>query len=130
MSTRPPILGLGHLALYVRGVDVSERFYRDVFGMTVVSRPHADTVYLTTGRDNLSLHLADGLGAENSQRVDHFGFLVADASAVDAWFDYLNERKVPVSQPPIDHGDGARSLYCQDPDGNTIQILHHPELTV
>jgi len=128
MSTRPSTSGLGHIALYVRALDVSERFYHDVFGMVVISRPHADTVYLTTGRDNLSLHLADGLGAQGSQRVDHFGFLVEEATAVDAWFDYLNKRNVTVSQPPKDHADGARSLYCRDPDGNTIQVLHHPAL--
>ena len=27
---------------------------------------------------------------------------------------------------PRTHRDGTRSLYCRDPDGNTVQLLHQP----
>jgi hypothetical protein len=30
---------------------------------------------------------------------------------------------------PRTHRDGARSFYCQDPDGNAVQILYHPPIS-
>ena len=30
---------------------------------------------------------------------------------------------------PRTHRDGARSCYVKDPDGNTIQIIHHPPIS-
>jgi hypothetical protein len=47
-----------------------------------------------------------------------------DESAVDAWHDYLSFHGVAIVAPPRTHRDGTRSLYCKDPDGNTVQLLY------
>ena len=48
--------------------------------------------------------------------------------AVDAWHDFLRAHDVPIESPPRTHRDGARSFYCQDPDGNRVQLLFEPRL--
>ena len=47
---------------------------------------------------------------------------------VDAWYTYLQDHHVTVKTAPQNHRDGARSFYCLDPDGNTIQFIYHPPI--
>lgn len=126
--TRPAGLqGLRHVALKVRNMEASERFYVDLLGMAVLWRPDPDNLYLSFGSDNLALHRAD-LSAphETGQRLDHIGFFLATAQAVDQWYEYLAAHGVAVRSPPRIHRDGARSFYCHDPDGTLVQLIHYP----
>jgi catechol 2,3-dioxygenase-like lactoylglutathione lyase family enzyme len=124
-----PTLGLRHVALQVRNLEGCERFYVDLLGMRVEWRPDPDNVYLTGGSDNLALHRIAGPHAENSaQRLDHIGFLLRDIGQVDAWHEFLRRHGVTIVKAPRTHRDGARSFYCLDPDGNTVQIIFHPPL--
>ena len=64
-------------------------------------------------------------GNGESQRLDHIGFFVATPNDVDAWFLFLKENNVTIIAEPKTHRDGARSLYCADPEGNVVQVLYH-----
>ena len=104
-----------------------KRFYVDLLGFEVEWEPDADNVYLSSGIDNLALHRApdrDGPGA-----LDHLGLIVASQDDVDAWSSFLESRGVTIDAPPRTHRDGARSCYFKDPDGNSIQIIHHPPIS-
>ena len=128
---RQPVstLGLRHVALQVRRFEECEQFYTALLGMRVEWRPDADNVYLTTGHDNLALHRAQsGFVAGSDQRLDHIGFILAAPEHVDAWCDFLRAHGVTVTRDPRTHRDGARSFYCLDPDGNSVQIIYHPPL--
>jgi predicted enzyme related to lactoylglutathione lyase len=35
---------------------------------------------------------------------------------------------VKILKEPKTHRDGARSFYCLDPAGNTVQMIYHPPL--
>jgi catechol 2,3-dioxygenase-like lactoylglutathione lyase family enzyme len=108
----------------------SEHFYVELLGLAVEWRPDPDNLYLTSGQDNLALHAVDASAARDAnQRLDHIGFMLDSAEQVDAWFAWLYTRGVPVRSEPRNHRDGARSFYCQDPDGILIQFIHHPALT-
>ncbi len=128
---RPPAtLGLCHVALNVRDLEACERFYVDVFGMRVEWRPDVDNVYLTSGTDNVALHRTRSeAGASGPQDLDHIGFLMRDPEAVDAWYAYLTARGVAIHAAPRTHRDGARSLYCRDPEGRLVQLIYHPPLS-
>lgn len=118
-----PAIRLGHLALVTEALEAMTDFYAQVLGMRVVWQPDADNVYLSHGSDNLALHRGHR-GARGA--LDHIGFLVDSPSAVDAWDVRLRGYGVTVTAPPRTHRDGARSLYCRDPDGNLIQVLCLP----
>jgi catechol-2,3-dioxygenase len=123
---RPSSLRLQHVALNVRELQVCERFYCETLGLEVVWRPDEDSVYLTNGSDNLALHRAPQARAPVAQSLDHIGFALEHESAVDAWHDFLSVHGVAIVAPPRTHRDGTRSLYCKDPDGNTVQLLYEP----
>ena len=129
MIPRPEHLGIRHLALFARAFDEMRRFYVERLGFAVEWEPDGDNVYLTSGTDNLALHRAAPGDAPPAGRLDHLGLLVRRADDVDRWAAYLDGHGVPLKARPRTHRDGARSLYLEDPDGNTIQIIYHPPIS-
>ena len=122
--------GLRHVALYCDDLSRSESFYVDLLGMAVEWRPDANNVYLSSGVDNLALHQAPAhLDCGADQRLDHIGFILEKQSHVDDWFDWLQAHGVTMKTEPKTHRDGARSFYCLDPDGNTVQMIYHPPIS-
>ena len=125
---RPPLAGLRHVALFARRFEETVAFYVDVMGMAVEWRPDPDNAYLTSGVDNLAIHRASVDAAEQGQRLDHIGFVLDRPEDVDRWHEFLLGHGVPILAVPKTHRDGARSLYCSDPEGTTVQMIFHPPL--
>jgi catechol 2,3-dioxygenase-like lactoylglutathione lyase family enzyme len=125
---RPTHAGLRHLALHARQLEAMKRFYVDVLGFEVEWEPDADNVYLSSGIDNLALHRSEA-AAGPTGALDHLGLIVRAPADVDRWAEFLESRGVVLEQMPRTHRDGARSCYFRDPDGNVVQIIHHPPIS-
>ena len=96
--TRPALLGIRHVALYVADLAAAERFWVDVMGYAVEWRPDPDNVYLVGGRDNLALHRGEPAGGG---RLNHIGLAVPTPADVDAWAAHLGAHGVyPQDCPP------------------------------
>ena len=113
-----------------------KRFYVDVLGFEVEWEPDADNVYLSSGVDNLALHRSTAPAADSLDRRRRR--IRARSSRPDrsirrttsiAWAAFLESRGVTLDAKPRTHRDGARSCYFKDPDGNSIQIIHHPPIS-
>ncbi|MBZ5560237.1 MAG: VOC family protein [Acidobacteriia bacterium] len=133
---RPSHAGLRHLALNVRDLAAMKRFYVDLLGFAVEWEPDSDNVYLSSGIDNLALHTGTGVGGRSisdsrppGQTLDHLGLIVREADDVDRWAAFLESRGVTIDARPRTHRDGARSCYFRDPDGNKVQVIHHPPIS-
>jgi catechol 2,3-dioxygenase-like lactoylglutathione lyase family enzyme len=127
---RPGHAGLRHLALNATNFEQMREFYTDVLGFAIEWAPDPDNVYLSSGIDNLALHrmvAASGGGAPGA--LDHLGLVVRRPEDVDRWAAFLETRGVEMVALPRTHRDGARSCYFRDPDGNTVQIIHHPPIS-
>jgi catechol 2,3-dioxygenase-like lactoylglutathione lyase family enzyme len=61
--------------------------------------------------------------------LDHLGLIVREAEDVDRWAAFLENSGVAIDARPRTHRDGARSCYFRDPDGNSVQIIHHPPIS-
>ncbi len=131
MIARPGAMGgLRHVALFVEAFEACERFYVDILGMSVEWRPDPDNLYLSSGCDNLALHRGVIEVAQGArQKLDHIGFVIDQQAAVDQWYDYLAAAEVTLLTKPKTHRDGARSFYCQDPDGTMVQLIWHPPIS-
>ena len=136
---RPTHAGLRHLALNVHDFDAMRNFYVDLLGFGVEWEPDADNLYLSSGIDNLALHRSDKSSRSTDRRnaklqpsdsaLDHLGLIVRTADDVDRWAAFLEGQGVVLDAKPRTHRDGARSCYFSDPDGNKIQIIHHPPIS-
>jgi len=132
---RPTHAGLRHLALNVRDLPAMKRFYVELLGFVVEWEPDPDNVYLSSGLDNLALHRSTAVATDRSASasgagtLDHLGLIVRTPDEVDRWATFLEGSGVPMSAKPKTHRDGARSCYFNDPDGNSVQIIHHPPIS-
>ena len=129
MQRPNPHSGLRHLAIFVEAFDETRYFYTELLGMEVEWEPDADNVYLCSGNDNLALHRYSGdVRPRAGQRLDHLGFILATPEDVDEWCVFLRANEVLIKAEPRTHRDGARSFYCEDPDGNLVQMIYHPPI--
>jgi catechol-2,3-dioxygenase len=118
---------LGHVVLYVRDLEKSRNFYRDVLGFRELHAvDHAMAVY-SAGRTHHELLLIQvGQGATPIPRgprvgMYHFGLKIgeSDDDLRDA-VTTLREAGVKIvgaSDHTVTH-----SLYIEDPDGNEIEL--------
>jgi catechol 2,3-dioxygenase-like lactoylglutathione lyase family enzyme len=127
MNKPQPTRGLHHVALNIEDLAACEHFYVSLLGMHVEWRPDANSLYLSSGSDNLALHRA-AAPLDGIQRLNHIGFIIASSEQVDEWYRFLLEHQVRMKTTPRQHRDGAYSFYCFDPDGNTVQMIYHPPL--
>ena len=129
MKPQPPALaGLHHVALNARNYENTRSFYTELLRFSVEWEPDEDNVYLTTGSDNLAIHRSNDVPSGKAERLDHIGVLVQRIEDVDAWHEFLVDHQVEIVAPPKTHRDGARSFYCKDPEGTTVQVIFHPPL--
>lgn len=124
-------IGMRHIALFVDKFEETETFYTNLLGMDIEWRPDPDNVYLTSqGHDNLALHRKQPeLDTSGGQKLDHLGFIMKTAEAVYEWYEFFKENNVTIFTEPRLHRDGATSFYCADPDGNRVQMIHHPPIS-
>jgi catechol-2,3-dioxygenase len=122
---------LGHLVLYVRDVDRSAAFYRDVLGWRqVLPEPGTDPVgaaVFSSGRTHHELLLIevgpDATPIPRGRRVGmyHFGLNVGetddDLREALAAVQAAGATVVGASDHTVTH-----SLYILDPDGNEIEL--------
>jgi catechol-2,3-dioxygenase len=128
---------LGHLVLYVRNVERSAAFYRDVLGWRqVLPGPETEggsgvpgfrAAAFSSGRTHHELLLIevgeDAAGTPRGRRLGlyHFGLKVGDSD------DDLREALARIRQAGVpiagssDH-TVTHSLYILDPDGNEIEL--------
>jgi len=127
MNRPNPTRGMHHVALNVVNLEACEHFYVTLLGMEVEWRPDQNSLYLTSGTDNIALHRTDNVSDEG-QYLNHIGFIINSPEDVQAWYDFLITHDIKMKTTPRQHRDGAHSFYCFDPDGNTVQFIYHPPL--
>ncbi len=122
--------GLDHIALAVRNVEDSTKWYIDVLGLERQHEGSWDGIptFVGKGATGIALFPAEGneaaSDAEPPARVLHFAWR-ADRENFRAAQGELKERGVAFHFE--DHGS-AHSIYFRDPDGHRIEITTY-ELT-
>ena len=129
INSRPQgMLGIRHIALFIKELETAVDFYTHVMGMKIEWQPDADNVYLTNDGDVFALHRVDYL-PQGQQRLDHIGFVLKTPEDVDAWYLHMMQHNVKVTEAPKTHRDGARGFYCLDPVGNFLEFIYHPPIS-
>lgn len=127
-NTQPGgMLGIRHVALFVKDLETCVRFYVDIMGMHIEWQPDADNVYLTNHGDVFALHRVD-YDPLPQQRLDHIGFVLKTLKDVDRWYEYFIAQGVKITEAPKTHRDGSRGFYCLDAVGHLLELIYHPPI--
>ena len=118
---------LGHVVFYVKKLEESLKFYRDLLGFKEVGRVfNGAGAALTSGRTHhelLLIQVGDAPGPPPGPRrgLYHIGIKVGDS------LDELRAAKRELEEAGItidgmsDH-TVSQSLYLRDPDGNEVEL--------
>ncbi len=116
---------IDHVALQVKDVAVSQRFYETHFGMRLALVKNERQIWLQCGEQLLGLMQggAEASSAAMGRGMDHVAIRVAPET-FDAAVGELRAAGVRVQRGPVDRPDeGSRSFYCYDPDGYLIELI-------
>lgn len=127
MSIPSGMIGIRHVALFIKELETAVDFYTRIVGMHIEWQPDPDNVYLTNHGDVFALHRVDYIAAD-LQRLDHIGFVLQDLAAVDAWYAHMCSHHVRITEAPKTHRDGSRGFYCLDSVGHLLEFIYHPPI--
>jgi catechol-2,3-dioxygenase len=120
----PKVTSLGHVGVYVRDVDRSMAFYRDILGLQVSDRSPSGSVFMTA-QDRLAEHhellLVPGRSdAGDVKLLQQVSFRCASLADVKEFYRVFNDHNVPINRI-VSHGNTV-SIYAADPDGNSVEV--------
>lgn len=118
---------LNHTIVHARDSLASATFLSDILGLAAPVRfGPFHGVELDNG---VTL---DFLSHDGDIAVEHYAFLVSEEE-FDAIFGRIRQRGLPYWADPghqhpgkINHNDGGRGLYWNDPDGHYLEIITRP----
>ncbi len=115
---------LNHVAIHVRDLNASRRFYRDILGLPEISRPLFDFegAWFALGQQELHLILNESLPDADRGHY-HFALRVDDPFSAKA---ELTNRGISDLEGPKRRPDGATQLFFRDPDGYRIELFSGP----
>jgi predicted enzyme related to lactoylglutathione lyase len=116
--------GLTHLAIAVKDIERTLRFYEDVFDMKVMYHEKTMIQLTTPGchdilvfEENKSSKIGDSGG------IAHFGFRLREEKDIEE----INHKIIHAGGTIIDKGEfvpGSRYLFFKDPDGYVVEVWY------
>jgi catechol 2,3-dioxygenase-like lactoylglutathione lyase family enzyme len=118
---------LNHTIVAARDKNESAAFLSEILGLPA---PVAFGPFLVVQADNgVSLDFADDGG---EVRPQHYAFLISE-DEFDQIYARVRQRKLTIWPHPwkgdegqINHNDGGRGFYFEDPSGHFLEVLTRP----
>ena len=115
-----PIRGVYEVAIRVKDLSRSERFYLDVLNLEVGIRDEKrNWLFLKAGGDAGMVVLQEDKG---KWPLQHFAFTIDEAD-IETASAMLRDKGVEVEGPVFHQWMNSTSLYFDDPDGNQLELL-------
>ena len=124
------LTGIGHVLLRVLDLEASKKFYAEVLGFSVLEEdPEHGGVFMALAGQSHAIDLfavkdpeAAGRQTPGVRGLGHVAFRVESEEALRDAYATLGRHGVEVTRS-IDHVS-QKSVYFQDPDGNTLEIYY------
>jgi catechol 2,3-dioxygenase-like lactoylglutathione lyase family enzyme len=120
-------INFNHTILATHNRKASANFLAEVLGLPAPRR--WGPFYMVTTANDANL---DYMNTEGEIVPQHYAFLVDDAE-FEQIFNRIRERKLTYWADPvqskageINHHDGGRGLYFEDPNGHLLELITRP----
>jgi lactoylglutathione lyase len=118
---------LNHIAFYVKDLERSTNFYKDIIGLDTIPEPFHDGKHTWFGVGPKShLHIISGeTKTFVREKTSHICFSITD---MDGFIARLKKAGIPYEdwagnkQSVTNRVDGVKQIYLQDPDGFWLEI--------
>jgi catechol 2,3-dioxygenase len=119
---------LGHVNIYVRNVERSQKWYADVLGLHTYDFMPGRAAFLSADMEQ-SHEVAliqvgdDALGPQKGQvGLNHMAWMMHSLDDLKELYQRVKERNVTIDHVS-DHGISI-GIYLRDPDGNGVEISY------
>lgn len=126
MSYKPK--SLGHVNIFVRNVERSQKWYEDVLGLHTYDFMPGRAAFMSADIEQ-SHEVAlmqvgdDALGPQGGQvGLNHMAWMMQSLDDLKELYHRLKEKNVPIDGVG-DHGISI-GIYFHDPDGNGIEVSY------
>jgi catechol 2,3-dioxygenase-like lactoylglutathione lyase family enzyme len=118
---------LNHTIVWCRDQHRSAAFMTEILGLPQATRFGPFLLVAADNDVSLDFH-------ETSEQIaaQHYAFLISEEE-FDASFGRIRQQGLPYWADPgksrrgdINHNDGGRGLYFEDPDGHLLEIITRP----
>ena len=127
------VAGLAEIVLWVRDMEAALRFYRDQFGLEVISSPALPIKFLKAGEGTLGVpemivlvphpDPSTAFPRDKARRVlHHLAFRVTGAAYLELE-DGFKAAGIEVRSGVHPVLKGVRTFYVDDPDGNEVEVI-------
>jgi len=119
---------LGHIVLYVKDLDRSVNFYRDIVGLQVQGKIFDERAAVLTGgsthHELMLIAVGPAPGPLQGKRIGlyHIGWCIGqDLDTLKQKYSELLSLNYPIVG--ISDHTISQSIYLQDPDGNEVELF-------
>lgn len=122
---RPPIVGLAHVAFYVRDSAEADRFYGQVLGFDHFAAHNPDgSLFLNYYKvnDHQYIEIFPGLKGDDQDRLYHVAF---ETTAIRQLREYLASKGVKVPAAVKQGRDHNLNFMVDDPEGRKIEFVQY-----
>jgi catechol 2,3-dioxygenase-like lactoylglutathione lyase family enzyme len=125
------VAGLAEIVLWVGDMDKALHFYRDLFGLEVISPSGLPNKFLRAGDAGgpvpemivLVPHPDPQFPREKAKRVLHHLAFRVEAPAYDDLQERFRNAGIEVRSGIHPVLKGVRTFYVDDPDGNEVEVI-------
>ena len=127
------VSGLAEIVLWVHDMEAALHFYRDIFGLELISPPELPNKFLRAGQGAFGVpelivlvphpDPAMKFPREKTKRVLHHMAFRVEARAYDELQLHFTADGLEVRTGVHPVLKGTRTAYVDDPDGNEVEVI-------
>jgi lactoylglutathione lyase len=117
-----------HTRFRVSNMEASLRFYTEVLGLKIIERKTSprgsELAFLEALGTGSEIELCAFPASGNVEVPEDLVHLAFQVENLEECMARLEQAGAPITEGPIETGDGTRFIFTEDPDRYEIELMH------